>query len=363
MPIIGNLPDIPDHHSWLKFKEWSDKYGPIFRLNLAGQQHVVLSTEKIANDLLRERGSKYSSRPYLPMAQGILSRNMRPVFLPYNDLWRNGRRLMHRLTMNAVAVTYEPVQDAYSKRYLRELLHDPSSYQRWFELFSAAVVFKLAFDKTIVTGDEHEIKRIVNVVHTLEKVASPGTYLVDIFPSLMYLPRFLASFKRQGDQWHKEEVGLFRQLQNDVRKDMAGGFARNSFTRTFLEGREEYKLSDDEGAYVVGTMFEAGSGTTAAALMSFVLAMSLHPEWQDKMQKEIDEHVGERMPEFEDIPNLPTVRAVIKEVMRWRPVTAGGLPHMLIEDDIYDGYFFKAGTVFHPNQWYFRHFLFEIRFV
>ena len=54
-PLIGNLPDIPPLHSWLKFKEWGDKYGPLYRLNIAGREHYIVSSEKIANDLLRER--------------------------------------------------------------------------------------------------------------------------------------------------------------------------------------------------------------------------------------------------------------------------------------------------------------------
>lgn len=86
-PILGNLPDIPAKHSWLKFKEWADIYGPIFQLDLAGRKHVVLSTEKIANALLRERGSLYSSREYLPFASGLLSHNLRPLFLPYNGMF------------------------------------------------------------------------------------------------------------------------------------------------------------------------------------------------------------------------------------------------------------------------------------
>jgi hypothetical protein len=54
--------------------------------------------------------------------------------------------------------------------------------------------------------------------------------------------------------------------------------------------------------------------------------------------------------------NLPRVRAVAKETLRWRPVTAGGLPHMLIKDDTYKlpngtEVFLEAGTVVHPVQW------------
>ena len=89
------------------------------------------------------------------------------------------------------------------------------------------------------------------------------------------------------------------------------------------------------------------------------------------MCDELERTAGDRMPEFEDVPNLPVCRAVIKEVLRWRPVTvvssslAGhlvtlGLPakleipgvlHQLIVDDVYNGYFFPKGTTVHANRW------------
>lgn len=103
---------------------------------------------------------------------------------------------------------------------------------------------------------------------------------------------------------------------------------------------------------MVGTMFEAGSGTTSAAMMSFMLAMVLHPEWFRKLQSEVDTVCGpERLPYLDDVAQLPTVRAVVKEVLRWRPVTAGGLPHACTKDDVYEGLFIPAGTIMHANQW------------
>lgn len=128
--------------------------------------------------------------------------------------------------------------------------------------------------------------------------------------------------------------------------------SQRCFATTFLEKQAEFGLSDDQGAYVIGTLFEAGAGTTAAALCSFCLAMVHYPEWQDEMHKEVDEVVGQvRMPEFGDLSHLPIVRAVAKEVLRWRPVTAGGVPHELVKDDVYEAMFFPAGTSVHANQW------------
>lgn len=83
-PILGNMLQIPPQHSWLKFKEWADQYGPIIRFTILGRENVVLSTERAANDLLRERGTLYSSREHLVMASDFLSDNLRPLLLPYD---------------------------------------------------------------------------------------------------------------------------------------------------------------------------------------------------------------------------------------------------------------------------------------
>ena len=103
---------------------------------------------------------------------------------------------------------------------------------------------------------------------------------------------------------------------------MKTGDAPGCWERTFIEKQTEFDLTSDQGAYVVGTLFEAGSGTTAAAMMSFMLAMVQNPKWLRKLQEEVDPVCGiSRLPNFDDIANLPTVRAVVKETLRWRPVT------------------------------------------
>jgi hypothetical protein len=59
--FVGNVLQIPPIHSWLKFKEWSDKYGPLFRFSVFGVYHYVVSIEKIVIELLRDRGANLSS--------------------------------------------------------------------------------------------------------------------------------------------------------------------------------------------------------------------------------------------------------------------------------------------------------------
>lgn len=79
--------DLGTGYFWFKFEEWAKQYGPIYQYRTFGQVNIVVSTEKIANDLLRERGNIYSSREQPPMASHLLSDNKRALFLPYNGLY------------------------------------------------------------------------------------------------------------------------------------------------------------------------------------------------------------------------------------------------------------------------------------
>ena len=58
-----------------------------------------------------------------------------------------------------------------------------------------------------------------------------------------------------------------------------------------------------------------------------MLALVLHPEVVRRAQAQLDAVVGRnRLPSFNDRRQLPYIDAIIKEVVRWRPVGPVGLP-------------------------------------
>jgi Cytochrome P450 len=67
----------------------------------------------------------------------------------------------------------------------------------------------------------------------------------------------------------------------------------------------------------------AASDTIAAALATFILAMTSFPEIQKKAQEELDRVLCGRLPTHADITSLPYFSAVIKEVIRYVPL---GIP-------------------------------------
>jgi hypothetical protein len=63
VPWVGRIHDLPIDYMWLKFKEWADIYGPIYRTKMLGANFVIISDESIAEDLLIKRAKVYSDRP------------------------------------------------------------------------------------------------------------------------------------------------------------------------------------------------------------------------------------------------------------------------------------------------------------
>lgn len=63
VPWVGRIHDLPIEYMWLKFKEWGDTYGPIYRTQMLGAPFIIITDEKVAEDLLVKRAKIYSDRP------------------------------------------------------------------------------------------------------------------------------------------------------------------------------------------------------------------------------------------------------------------------------------------------------------
>ena len=66
-----------------------------------------------------------------------------------------------------------------------------------------------------------------------------------------------------------------------------------------LDNKQNWDLNDSEIAYCIGTLLQDGSGTPSSAMQSYCLAMWHYPEWQLKVQRELDEVVGDCVPLFQ----------------------------------------------------------------
>ncbi len=98
------------------------------------------------------------------------------------------------------------------------------------------------------------------------------------------------------------------------------------------------------------TLLTAGHENIGAALSWTWYLLAQHPKIQSDLHDEIRKVLGKRHPTFEEIDDLPFLRAVFEESMRLYPPGWGELRET-IADDIIDGYPIPARSMIILCQW------------
>lgn len=101
-------------------------------------------------------------------------------------------------------------------------------------------------------------------------------------------------------------------------------------------------------------MIGAGTDTTFTLMDWLMAEMLRHPKILEKLQAEIRQVLadqGKTQVTEEDLPNLPYLKAAIKETLRIHPPLPLLLPHESTQDDVVMGYDVAAGTQALINFW------------
>ncbi|KAF2203820.1 cytochrome P450 [Delitschia confertaspora ATCC 74209] len=351
LPWIGRVHDLPIQYMWLKFKEWADIYGPIYHTRMLGANFLVVSDESIAEDLLVKRGKINSDRPQIRSLYDSKSTHGSMEYLPLmgkNQYWSRQRKFTHAYLTEATKAQYYGVMEFEVKRWLYILLDAPDDFGFSLEDMASKVMCQLTWDDPDLSA------YCTTSAWGLLTQMSPAGPITNVLTPLWHVPHFMNPWKKAERKRHDEQQAWWMERLIDVRRKMAKGLQRPCFTRQFLETAERSSISGDyEASSVIGMMALVGIFTVAGPLYYFLVSMVHHPEWQARCQKEIDEACGGRMPSLDDMPNLPILRACIKETMRWKPNVPTGVAHECEEDQVYRECFIPKGTRILPLDWAF----------
>ncbi|EMD37321.1 hypothetical protein CERSUDRAFT_153900 [Gelatoporia subvermispora B] len=347
-----------DEAQWVVFDRWRERWGDIIGLRILGNQMVVLNCYKDAIALLDKKSLNYSDRPALVVVGKEMGWDQGVSATPYGDYWREQRRYLAPMFGSRKAIEqFVPSIEEHARELLLSLLEHPDNLDRALRRSTAALVLQISHGYNIEDDDDPILRAVDQVGHDFADAMVPGKFLVDLLPSLQYVPEWVPGAKwKQLVKQYKRNVDHFHELSYKFVKDqMASGTAIPSFSSLNYEpdmsAEKEHIIK-----WTAAAIFSAGSDTTISSVSTFFLAMTCFPEIQKRAQQEIDTVIGtDRLPLIADHDRLPYVCAIISEVLRWQPVTPLGGIHKSMEDDIYKGYFLPKGTWILPNVWKFLH--------
>ena len=243
---------------------------------------------------------------------------------------------------------FEPVMDKESKKTLLRLLDNPEGFYDYFRRYSFGILTAGGFGVRTEEQNSEIISRMQGVQTFTRDAFRLDRYLCNMFPWVLELPSWMNGEREYILGEKKKYSDFMLGMQSELREDIAKGTASESLAKYFIENQDEFGLDDLHGAAVFHNILGAGSRSPPHAMLATMTSLMFNPQWLEKMQQEIDRVVGDsRLPETDDLPNLPLVRAVMKESMRVRSLEIEvSVPHKLRQDDWFEGYFFAAGTSF-----------------
>ncbi|KVH98452.1 cytochrome P450 [Cynara cardunculus var. scolymus] len=93
LPVIGNLHQLDtsnlSDHLW----RLSKRFGPLMSLRLGRIQTLVVSSAEMAKEILKTNDLIFCTRPVLTGQQKFSYNNKDIAFSPYNEHWRQMRKL------------------------------------------------------------------------------------------------------------------------------------------------------------------------------------------------------------------------------------------------------------------------------
>ncbi|KAG8750031.1 hypothetical protein FRC11_010831, partial [Ceratobasidium sp. 423] len=368
--LLGNLRDFPKDREWLGYAKIGQDYqSDIISFSVPGKTVVVLNSQRAVADLL-DRRANYADRPAIPMIT-LMGLDDIVTFSQYGPRWRALRKAIHLDMQESVIPKYWPSQAAEAQRLVARLFaHKDKALLRDVQHWAAAFLLSGTFGYHLPsdTSNDPLLPYMEELLDMVNSGIQSSRFLVNLLPALKYWPEWMP-----GGSFHaiaRRARGL-RKLAGDdpfdrVKAEMASGVAHPSYvSRMLSEIEQDTKITGDgtgPGSSIdyeeiiranAVTLFGAGFDTTVTTLLSFLVAMQMYPEVQSRARDEIlgtiDPTTGQPVPA--DVVELPYLRNVLREVMRWLPALPLGIPHATKDDDEYRGYHIPARSVIVPNHW------------
>ncbi|KAF8749924.1 cytochrome P450 [Rhizoctonia solani] len=303
-----------------EYTKWSRKLGSdIISFNILGGTVIVLNSLNAAEDLLVKRSSIYSDRPQVHNTMSTSDRLLgwanNTGVISYGERWRAQRRMTHELLHKRASDKLSPVivRNSHGKHHAY-MSYPPT---KLMDRMAGSSIIKVVYGYEATTSNDTLFDIVSRAVDGFSRSAITSNFYVNVIPWMQYIPAWFpgAEWKRKALVWRWQTEQMLHVPYNWTRDKMSTGTAPPSMLKHLLSkyAKEPSKEEKDTILWATGTLFAAGTDTTVASTLVFIVAMAMHPEVQAKAQAEVDSVLC-------------------------------GVPHASIEDDIYKGYRIPKGA-------------------
>lgn len=334
LPLVGNLLALGrEREMHKKAVAWSKVYGDPFTLWMGSKPMLVLNSHDLIKEGFIEKRHQFAGRYHTNMGDAQRHNDCDVIFEDYNATWKALRKVaVTAVRKYAASESLEKLSVEVVDAYVDSLGDQPKTVDSrdplLFIIFN--IIGMSAFSKKF-DPNSTDLARIKAINHTFAELA-PNGFPSDISPILGVLYR---AREKKLEALFGDIRCILNELYEGAKESYAPGNIEN-FTHAVMSAREEAIKQDKSDAdfltegnmvQILIDLFNAGTDTSMGELQWLLLKLSREPRIQEKIQKEIDDQIGQSPPTMQDRDSLPYTVACIMETLRFYPLAPMGLPH------------------------------------
>ncbi|KAE9598870.1 hypothetical protein Lal_00022642 [Lupinus albus] len=362
LPIIGHL-HLISHLPHQSFHKLSIRYGPIMQIFLGSMPCVIVSNPEIAKEFLKTHETSFSDR-FVAEAVHYLSYGSKGfLFAPYGKYWKFMKKLcVSELLGGRMLDQLLPVRKEETRNFMRFLKKKGESGEvvdvgDELLILTNNIISRMTMSRTCSESD-NEAEDIRKMVKDTAELA--GKFNISDFIwfcknlDLQGLNKRLKGILNRFDTM-MEKVIKEHEMERMQRKVKGEGVQVRDLLDILLDIQEdnttEIKLTRENIKAFILDLFMAGTDTSALTTEWALSELINNPHVMEKAREEIDSVTGKsRLVEESDLPNLPYMRAIVKETLRIHP-TAPIIGRTSTEKSNVCGYEIPAKSMLYINVW------------
>ncbi|KAJ7331625.1 hypothetical protein OS493_019213 [Desmophyllum pertusum] len=317
----------------------------------------MASTPEAVKEMLVKKSADYAGRPqtYSIDAQTLGGKDI--VFGNYGLAWKFHRKLFTtalRQYLSDIPLIESRVSNQVEKlvQFMEEQDGKPFDPAECLMRGVANVICGITFGEGYDTTNPDLNKLLkLNADFIANAEDAQLVTILDFFPWAHYLPikaydRVIQPFFDIFDiirKFLREREDKF-DPERPVR-DLITGLLHAKHETKCESDEKTSLLSDDYLVNTIEDMFLGGYETTSTTLKWIIAFLVNYPKYQEDIQRQLDDVLGDRSPSLDDRPHLPLIQATIIETLRLGNTVPLAAPHVALTDTTLCGYRVPKGTV------------------
>ncbi|KAM1186093.1 hypothetical protein FF1_015303 [Malus domestica] len=216
LPVIGNLHQLRNKPH-ISLRRLAEKYGPLIYLQLGEIPTVVVSSARVAKEVLKTHDLALSSRPQIFSAKHLFYNCTDVVFSPYSAYWRHIRKICILELLNAKRVqSYSHVREEEVARLVcrvAESYPGTSNLTKILGLYANDVLCRVAFGRGFSEGGDYDRHGFQKMLEEYQELLG-GFSIGDFFPSMEFI-HSLTGMKSRLQETFRRFDELFDQMVTD----------------------------------------------------------------------------------------------------------------------------------------------------